>query len=241
MEKKAILFDLDNTLYEYEPVHKKALREAYNILRKDIKISFQKFMRLFNFSRLEIHQELSGTASSHNRTLYFQRLIEKTHKTVESQLILNLSHAYWGSFLKNIRLKEGVMQTLKELKRRGLKIIIVSDLTTKIQLKKLVKLKINSYIDFLVTSEEAGSEKPHSIMFLLALNKVNLKPEDVIMVGDSKSSDISGANAVGIDTVLISKEKIIRKNSEDYSHPDYFIKKIPEILNILNEIKEQGK
>ena len=90
MIKKAVLFDLDDTLYEYDSVHKKSLKEVYKVLKKHIKISHNKFIRLFNLSKAEIHRELSGTASSHNRVLYFQRLIEKTHQTIEPEIIIKL-------------------------------------------------------------------------------------------------------------------------------------------------------
>ncbi len=237
MNKKVVLFDLDNTLYDYSPAHKKGMEAVYVLFKKFHNISLKKFMRLFNFSRLETHQELSGTASSHNRTLYFQRLIEKTHNTIESKLVLRLEDAYWKAFFTKMVLRPGVIKTLQELKKKGLKIVIVSDLTTRIQLKKLIKLKINDYVDYLVTSEEAGSEKPHSIMFLLALNKIRSSPEEAMMVGDSKSNDVSGANAVGIDTVLITKEKHkFKKEAENYTKPDYIIKEIPELLPILDKM-----
>ncbi|MFW5846599.1 MAG: HAD family hydrolase [Nanoarchaeota archaeon] len=232
-EKKAILFDLDNTLYEYEPVHKKSIKAVYEYLEKKLKISYKKFIELYNFSRKEIHQELAGTASAHNRVLYFQRLIEKLQGTVEPSIILRLYEIYWGTTIKNIKLRKGVLSTLKELKKQGLKILIVSDLTTHIQLRKIHKLGITKYIDYLVTSEEAGSEKPHSIMFLLALNKINMLPQDVIMIGDNKINDIEGANSVGIDTVLIGS-KNIKKNKKDFSRPDFVIKQIPDLLKIIN-------
>jgi putative hydrolase of the HAD superfamily len=236
-EKKAILFDLDNTLYEYEPAHKEAMKKVYEFLRKDLKISYKKFVTLFNLSRHEIHQELSGTASSHNRILYFQRLIEKIKNTIEPKIILKLYEIYWNSFLKSMKLRKDVVPTLRELKKRGLKIAIVSDLTTKIQLKKIKKLKITQYVDYLVTSEEAGSEKPHSIMFLLALNKLNLLPQEVLMVGDNRVADIEGANSLGIDTILIGGNKT-KKNKLDYSLPDFTIRKISEILNILDDLSK---
>ena len=44
-------------------------------------MSFEGFLHLYDLSKSEIHRELSGTASSHNRILYFQRLIEKIKKT----------------------------------------------------------------------------------------------------------------------------------------------------------------
>jgi len=233
--KKAVLFDLDDTLYEYEPANQKGLREAYSILKKEIKISFDKFIKLYKLSRAEVHRELAGTASSHSRVIYFQRLVEKTHKTVESDVILKLHKAYWAAFMGNMKLRKGVLQTLKQLKKEGLKIAIISDLTTSIQLRKMSELKITPYVDVLVTSEEAGSEKPTPIMFLLTLNKLNLLPQDVIMVGDDPTSDIEGANSVGIDTVLLKTREEIIKFNEDYKKPDYIIKEISEVLKIIKK------
>jgi putative hydrolase of the HAD superfamily len=230
--KKAVLFDIDDTLYDYKSVHKKALKAVYGVLKKDLGISLKKFIQLFSISKEEIKRELSGTASAHNRVLYFQRLIEKIKKTIEPEIVLKLYNTYWGTFLKNMKLGKGVLDTLKELKKNSIKIALVTDLTTNIQLRKIKRFKITKYVDVLVTSEEAGSEKPHSIMFLKALNKLNLLPKDVVMVGDNKISDMEGANVVGIDTVLIGKVKT-SVDKKDYKKPDYFIKSIPEVLGIL--------
>lgn len=232
--KKVVLFDLDNTLYEYEPVHKKALKNVYEVLSKEIKISYTRFLKLYKIANSEIKRELAGTASAHNRILYFQRIIEKTHNTIDTNIILKLYNAYWNNFLKNMKIKKDVILTLKRLKKMGLKTAIVSDLTTNIQLRKMSKLKITPYIDVLVTSEEAGSEKPHSIMFLSALNKLNVLPKDAIMIGDNTFTDIEGANSVGLDTVLITNKKSDTYHySQDYEKPNYTIKNISEILKLI--------
>ena len=234
---KAVLFDLDNTLYDYSTPHEKALNATYLELKKSIKISKVRFKYLFKISKAEIKRELSGTASAHNRVLYFQRLIEKTHNTVDSEIILKLYDAYWNSFLKNMKPFEETLKTLKEIKKRGLGIAIVSDMTTHIQLKKLKKLGISKYVDFLITSEESGSEKPHSIMFLLALNKLKVSPQNAIMVGDNPVADIEGANSVGLYSVLIKYGHLAKKHKEDYQKPNTIIREISEVLNILEELK----
>ncbi|MBT4174588.1 HAD-IA family hydrolase [archaeon] len=234
--KKAVLFDLDNTLYDYDKPHKKALKNVYRVLKKHVKISFPRFLLLFGFAKREIHRELAGTAAAHNRILYFQRLIEKTESTVDPGLNLLLYNAYWDCLLKNMRLRPGALDVLKELKKKGLKVAIVSDLTTNIQLRKLKKLNIGKYIDVLVTSEEAGSEKPHQIMFLLALNKLRLRPHEAIMVGDNSITDIEGANSVGMDTVLLKRGILAKVSKEDYRKPNYVVKGIPGVLKILEKV-----
>ena len=232
---KAVLFDLDNTLYDYDYSHKKALKDSYNEIKKFEKISYKKFLELYNISRREIHRELAGTASAHNRVIYFQRMMEKIRGKVDPKIILSLSDRYWNSFLDNMKINKNTIEVLKYCKKNNIKTAIVSDLTTKIQLRKLEKLKISKYIDTLVTSEEAGSEKPHSIMFLLTLNKLKTLPEDSIMVGDNEIADIEGANFVGLNSVLLKKEiKSINKN--DYRRPNYIIKDIKELIDVINNL-----
>ena len=237
VKKEAVLFDLDNTLYDYEGPHKKALAAVFLELKKTIKISKPKFLSLFKISKAEIKRELAGTASAHNRVLYFQRLIEKTHNTVDPSIILKLYNAYWNTFLKNIRPFRGTLKVLKEIKKRRMGIAVVSDMTTHIQLKKLKKLGISKYIDYLITSEETGSEKPHSIMFLLALNKLSASPESAIMVGDNTVADMEGANSVGLFSILIKRGPLAKKHKEDYQKPDAIIHEISEVLNILDELE----
>jgi len=234
-KKKAVLLDLDNTIYNYDEPHKKALNAVYKKLKQIIKITRKRFDYLYKISKQEIHKELSGTASAHNRILYFQRLIEKTHNTVDPSIILKLHTTYWKTFYKNMKITKTALDTLREIKKQGYKTAIVSDMTTEIQLQKMKKLNITNYIDYLITSEEAGSEKPHQIMFLLALNKLKIKPEEAIMVGDNTTADIEGANSVGLDTVLIKQGKLSKKPIEDFESPNYIIKNISEILNILTK------
>ena len=237
--KKAVLFDLDDTLYDYDYPHKKALNAVYKLLSKKIKISKKRFLRLFKIANDEIKHELAGTASSHNRVLYFQRVIEKTHNTVNPKIILEMYNIYWKFFLENISLRKGVIDTLKKLQKDKIKIAVVTNLTTNIQLKKIQKTKISKYVDVLVTSEESGGEKPNSIMFLLTLNKLNMLPSEVLMVGDNLIADIEGANSVGIDSVVIVKGKLIKKDKEDYKKPNYVIKNIPEVLEILKDFNKK--
>ena len=66
-------------------------------------------------------------------------------------------------------------------------------------------------------------------MYLLALNKVQCLPEEAIMVGDDLVRDVKGPKDIGLDSILISKNRI-KKNSRT-------INSIPEVLKILNDLK----
>jgi len=81
----------------------------------------------------------------------------------------------------------------------------VTDLTAQIQLQKWQKLGLQRYIDFLVSSEEAGVEKPSPYIFELALDKLQLKAHEVIMIGDNANKDIAGANALQIKAYQVNE------------------------------------
>jgi putative hydrolase of the HAD superfamily len=67
----------------------------------------------------------------------------------------------------------------------------------------MVALGLDMYVDFVVTSEEVGLDKPHSAMFSTALTKLNLKNEEVIMIGDDLTKDIDGARKQNIKAYLV--------------------------------------
>ena len=61
--------------------------------------------------------------------------------------------------------------------------------------------------DGVFTSEDAKSYKPRKELFELALKSTGLMPEEVVHIGDSMSSDVKGASALGIDTIWLNRSK----------------------------------
>ena len=68
---------------------------------------------------------------------------------------------------------------------------------------------LTPYLDFTVTSQEVGSNKPHPPIFLAALECAGVEPNEAIHVGDSYLSDVQGARGVGINPVLLDREGVI--------------------------------
>ena len=106
----------------------------------------------------------------------------------------------------------------------------MTDLTSQIQFLKINKLKINKYVNYIVTSEESGCEKPNSNIFLKALNKIDLKPNEVCMIGDNYDKDIVGAQNLNIDSYWINKRKLIIPND---SKNTTMINSFSEILSFI--------
>ena len=90
------------------------------------------------------------------------------------------------------------------------------DLTTQIQFQKLIYLELDLRFEFIVTSEEAGEDKPHQSGFNLALQKLNSQQDSIEvnaqtgkiwMIGDNLRSDIEGAkNTINATTPTLKSE-----------------------------------
>ena len=111
--------------------------------------------------------------------------------------------------MKKMSLTNGLSSFLKTCQKNNQTVVIISDLTTSIQLDKINALGIASYIDYLVTSEEAGAEKPNSAPFLLGLQKAKCVAKETIMIGDNLERDILGAQKLGITALQIIHEPIL--------------------------------
>ena len=237
---KAVLFDLDNTLYDYTTADRIAEEALYeNVVKLIGPMDREEFARQYKIAKTEIKRELRGTASSHNRALYIQRFLEIHNVSFDPEIILKLYDCYWDKLLEVMQPLEGLIPVLRELQEMGVKIGIVTNLTAHIQLRKIKKLQIQEFIDILVTSEETGTEKPHSAMFLVAANKLGVLPTQCMFVGDNIDSDTEGANAVGMKTVCIFfGEHATQVASEGAEEPNFTVWRLSEIIGIVKRLND---
>ena len=200
LSKKAVLLDLDNTLYPYEPSHQAGLRGAYLYYRRHIeKISWPVFQDAVRRARLVIHHRLKTQGASHARLLYFKTLLEMRGGRTNFTQTRALEQAYWQAYLAKMRRKAWVLPFLRFCRRQHKRVVIVTNQTAEIQLRKIRKLGIAAWIDFLVSSEEAGIEKPHPRIFQLALQKAGCRAAEAVIIGD----DLRADRAAGIAFIKV--------------------------------------
>ena len=199
---EAVFLDLDNTLYSYDSAHSIALGSVKKKLVDSLSISSKDFDFGYSTAREEVKKSLTGTAASHSRLLYFQRMLEYFGLKSQPLLVLDLEQTYWRSFLNGANIFEGVERFLDRLRLLGIQTAVVTDLTSQIQLRKIIYFRLDQLIDFVVSSEEVGVDKPHEAVFRVALAKTGVSGEAVWMIGDSTDKDIRGAReAIGATTI----------------------------------------
>jgi len=200
----AILFDTDNTIYHYAPAHEAAQKAVRDKVVRTFSITPEAFDKVFSEARKQVKSRLKHTAASHSRLLYMQRMLEIFGLGSQVLLALDFEQTYWRTFLSNAVLFEGVKEILDDLRLLGIPTAIVTDLTAQIQFRKIVYFGLDHYFDFIVTSEEAGFDKPHEAPFQIALEKMRPKGDCIWMIGDNPVNDIRGAREK-INAVTLQK------------------------------------
>jgi putative hydrolase of the HAD superfamily len=203
---QGVLIDLDDTLYAYKPCNEKGYAAVRQLAGEMYAIPSDSFDELWKQGRQMVHNDLAPFGAGHSRLLYAQKVAEQHFGYTQPEFTLLAEETYWSAFLDTMVWDVEAKAFLERAKRTGLDVCIVTDLTAQIQKRKWLKLDLGSYARYMVTSEEAGFEKPQPAIFNLALKKLGMKPEEVIMIGDSLSKDVEGARALGIRAYHINRE-----------------------------------
>lgn len=197
-----VLLDLDNTLYPYRPSHEAGMAAARELAHRSLGLATVDFDRCFDNARAELKARLGDQAASHHRLLYFQRTLERAGLATRPIEALQLEQIYWSHYLDAMVLFPNALEFLDDLRLADVPAVIVTDLTAQIQLRKMVATGLDHYVDWVVTSEESGHDKPHRAGFELALAKLGGIEGAIWMVGDNHACDLIGArDALGATTI----------------------------------------
>jgi len=234
----AFLFDTDNTLYPYDSAHAAAQLAVREKVSKTFSVSPEDFDKAFKEARAQIKTRLKHTASSHSRLLYLQRMLEIMGLGSQVLLALDFEQTYWRTFLSNAVLFDGVKEVLDDIRLLGIPTAIVTDLTAQIQFRKVVYFGLDKYFDYIVTSEEAGSDKPHEAPFQIALQKMRPKGDCIWMIGDNPVNDIRGARE-NINAVTLQKMHAGVELGTDANAPDATFNEFAALRKLIAKLGGQ--
>jgi putative hydrolase of the HAD superfamily len=146
---------------------------------------------------------------------------------------LDWMHAHQrGALLERFSLREGCLETLRELRARGLRLSIVSNIDDDYLHPMLARAGLDLVLHHWSSSEEARSCKPDPGFFRYACRKAGCAPEQVLFVGDSPEHDVAGARALGMTTVLIPEvgAEPPGKGTSQAGEPHHVIERLPDLL-----------
>ncbi len=216
---KAIIFDLDDTLYDCSgTLVLKSRKLAAKIISKAVKCSETEALKL----QLELEDRLGPKddifhkiANQYNLPEDFCEEISNTINTLEVE----------GAILF-----PGTMASIDELKRTGYKLFLVTFGNREIQEKKIKVLDLESAFDeIIITENPLGKEK----CFKEILAKYGLEPEQVLCVGDKIKDEIEAGKRLGMSTALMKHGRHYHfyKSEINDGEPYLHITKVSDLLS----------
>lgn len=201
---KTVIFDMDGTMYDFNHCN----RVAMDAVKKYCLLHLHIDSAAFHTAQKQANETMAkqmGTdcAAFHNRLIRFQCMLE-SWKLPLFPYAKGMYHMYWDTLLDEMKPYEGFVEWVQMLKNTGYSIGVGTNMTAYIQYQKLERLGVASMIDWIVTSEEAGAEKPNPRFFSLCSAKSGGRPEEVLFVGDSLEHDMEGAKAAGMKTLWVT-------------------------------------
>lgn len=210
MAVKAVLFDMDDTLYDHRHARRAGLRALQQVepvlAGKPLVVLDHAYERLFTTDHASrvLTGRLSLEASRRSRMAIFLNQFGAPASRARVQELVDLRLA---EYFRRRRAVPGAPELLRALRGLGLPVGVVTNNLRSEQEEKLRFLRIGEYVDHLVCSEQVGVMKPHPRMFRLALRRLGTRADRAVMVGDSWASDVLGAAPLGIWPVWFHRDR----------------------------------
>ena len=226
MRYKLLIFDLDNTIFDYNQAENFALEETLEHFNCPVTDELKTSYREIN-EQIWQRLEKGEITSLQLRTMRFERFgkvhgFEWEADEVSSLYLKNLGR---GGFLI-----EGAETLLFEL-QNDFKLASVTNGISDVQRSRLANSPFNNFFEPLIISDEVGVAKPAPGIFEILLKEAGVSDRtEVLMIGDSLTSDIAGAEAAGIASCWFNPDSL---PAVEEIVPDFTIKKLSEIKNIV--------
>ena len=213
---KAIFFDFYNTIGKFDPSREELQMVAcqsfgINVTQQGI-IKGYASADSYMAKRVSVKPLRAMNPEELNDffTEYQSLILEGSGFNVSKDIALEIASKL-RSLPKGFSLFEDVLPVLEKLKQAGLKLGLLSNNEGDISgLSK--KLGLDGLMDVVINAEQVGRGKPYPEIFLEAMSRAGVKPNESVYIGDQYETDIRGSRDVGMLPVLIDR---------DLNYPDY--------------------
>ena len=181
---KAVIFDLDDTLYSEKEYVKSGYHKVAKILPQVSNVE-EKLWELFESKKTAIDELLA------------QENIQS--EKIKQECLLAYRHQ-----MPEIHLYEGVMEMLIELRGKGLKLGIITDGRPEGQRAKIQALGLEPFVDYIIITDELGGpvfRKPNMTAFQMMKEKMNVSYDEMCYIGDNVKKDFIAPEKLGIKSI----------------------------------------
>jgi uncharacterized protein len=227
---KAVIFDFDNTLEEWNAPQEYAREELERIVHERYKVPIGTFSLIFH----KVQATYEGNVTDpllYGRDVWIAETFKKLGISSTDKEIQQLEKEYWAFNNSRIRWFPGAVELLQEIKAKKA-ILTDADGDKRWKEERIRLLDVRRHVPLIVTSSDTGRNKPDIANFLLVAERLGVMPEECVMVGDHPETDLIGAKRCGMSTVLVCQSHWCH----DASYIDYKIDKIAELPSVLAKV-----
>lgn len=231
---KAVIFDLDDTLCNTSEVIEESLKSTFTDLLEGfpgksvgeiMQINARAFSELFTDPDIPVPVA---------ENVVWYRTFELLGLKPSIHTIYKLDRMLKDELIRKLSLTKGTFEVFEYLKARKIKIGVLTNAGFLEQAEKLIALGVDRFIDYVVSPDICTVNKPDPKAFNYILDKLEVRPENTLMVGDNPVADIKGGNNAGIKTVWIKNRYLEYQNEPQFTHK---INDLFELKDILITIK----
>jgi len=244
---RVVAFDLDDTLYNATwLVSKSRLGGLKKMQEKGLNfIDFDKAINVLNQVVVEF-----GSNYSKHFDIFLKKI--KDYNDIVGDINFNIPKfvacGVWGYHATKVRYLKpyrDVKKFFEKTESIDMKIVLMSNGLAVKQYEKILRMKIGVYMNYIFISEEIGHNKPDLEFFKIILDKINVKADEVLYIGDRLDHDILPANKIGIHSVLIHRggkyDPNIKENKiERTIKPEFEIHSLSELINIIKKLNKSN-
>ncbi|MFL3009132.1 MAG: HAD-IA family hydrolase [Candidatus Neomarinimicrobiota bacterium] len=221
---KGVIFDLDNTLLDFMQMKQFAVKSA---IKGMIEAGLLIDEILAYNEIISIYEEFGWENQK-----VFDVFIKKQIGKVDNKYLAAGIVAYRRAREANLMAYPNVNKTLMSLAKSGIKLGVVSDAPSREAWMRIYYLNLYHFFDAVVTYDDTKERKPSAKPFKMALNLLNLKPKETLMIGDWPERDVVGAKQIGMKTAFAKYGDTFGTIN---SGADWDLKDIYQLVMIIND------
>ena len=231
MMYKALVFDLDDTLCNTSEIADQVRLDFYK--RNITHFPGKTLEELMDIHAKAFEETARNPQIPVNTAyiLFWYRVFEFLNIKPSIRVIHQFTSEMTDAFSKNVKLTQGSFDLLEYLVREKILIGILTNGTYFQQTSKLITLGIDHMIDYLVTPDMCLADKPDPKSFRYILNKLGVKPEESLMIGNNFTADIAGAKRVGMDAIYLD---LGTDEKKDEVKPDLIVTSLRDLITWLD-------
>jgi 2-haloacid dehalogenase len=225
-----LLFDADGTLFDYDRAESRALKNTFDQLGYPFEEPYlAEYRRVNHTIWLEFEQGQIDQITL--RTRRFELLFQAINVQADPY---EFSPTYLANLAEGTYLIDGAVETL-ELLSGNFNLAIITNGLKEVQRPRFRKSAINGYIETIIISDEVGVAKPDPKIFDIAFTQMNQPAKNqVLIIGDSLTSDIQGGRNYGIDTCWFNPAG---KRNDHQIASTFEIQRLAELLELLEKLE----